>query len=199
MLNIPDILVLASLGIFGLLFLGRTILLQAQGVKVWVIGASAKKVSEKILESLLFPVLILWCLAVILTALHGGDKYFIFRILLEARWLKITGLFLCYGGLLLFLSALLSFGQAWRIGIDENNSPALVTTGIFKYSRNPIFLFMDLYFAGIALIYPGLFFILAALLVLPGLHLQILREEKFLQNKFGQEYSAYKASARRYL
>jgi protein-S-isoprenylcysteine O-methyltransferase Ste14 len=94
---------------------------------------------------------------------------------------------------------LISFGKSWRIGIDENNSNELITNGMFKYSRNPIFLFMDMYFVGIMLIYPNVVFILLAIGVIAGVHLQILREEEFLLKKFGEKYIEYKNKTRRYI
>jgi protein-S-isoprenylcysteine O-methyltransferase Ste14 len=59
----------------------------------------------------------------------------------------------CYIGLIIFLLALISFGKSRRVGIDKEKSNELITKGIFKYSRNPIFIFMDIYFVGIALMY----------------------------------------------
>ena len=70
---------------------------------------------------------------------------------------------------------------------------------MFKYSRNPIFLFMDLYFTGIMLIYPNIVFMLLAVSTIIGIHLQILREEKFLLNKFREKYIKYKNETRRYI
>jgi hypothetical protein len=96
---------------------------------------------------------------------------------------------LCYAGLLLFLLALISFGAAWRIGIDEDNSPELITSGIFEYSRDPIFLFLDLYFAGIMLIYPNILFILqTAFTNTTG--------RNIFAKKFGALYTAYQTRAR---
>lgn len=194
-----NILVLISLLLFYLLFIGRTIILYKRGVKVWVIGTSSKKVFEIILENILMPVLILWSIFVVLTALHIPMPDIISKLLLNIFWLEYAGILFCYLGLIIFLMALISFGQSWRIGIDEQNSHELITTGIFKYSRNPIFLFMDLYFTGIMLIYPNIVFIVITICVIIGIHLQILREEKFLLHKFGEEYSKYKTQTRRYL
>jgi protein-S-isoprenylcysteine O-methyltransferase Ste14 len=80
--------------------------------------------------------------------------------------------------------ALLSFGKEWRIGIDEQNSNVLIPRGIFKYSRNPIILFMDLYFIGIMLIYPTVVFVIIIICTVMGIHLQILKQEKYLLKKF---------------
>jgi protein-S-isoprenylcysteine O-methyltransferase Ste14 len=197
-MDITGISVIISLAIFYVLFVGRTVLLHKTGVKVWVIGTSSKKIYEIILENILFPILILWSVFLILTVLRINMPAIVSNIVIKITWLKYAGITFCYIGLIIFLSALISFGKAWRIGIDENNSNELITTGMFKYSRNPIFLFMDLYFTGIMLIYPNIVFIIIAAGTIIGMHLQILREEKFLINKFGEKYIEYKKKTRRY-
>jgi protein-S-isoprenylcysteine O-methyltransferase Ste14 len=194
-----DILVLANLVTFYALFLGRTVLLYKRGVKVWVIGTSTKKPLEIILENILFPVLIIWSVFVILTALHVPLPGVLSRHLIDNDRTLYVGIMLCFAGLIIFLFALISFGKAWRIGIDETNSHELITSGMFKYSRNPIFLFMDLFFTGVMLVYPNLPCIAMAVGAIIGIHLQIKREEKFLEKKFGEQYLEYKKQTRRYL
>jgi len=197
---IIDILVIISLAIFYILFLGRTVLLYKKGIKVWVIGTSTKKISEIILEKILLPSsLLISFIFTIITALHIKLPTIISNYLINIIWIKYIGILFCYIGLIIFLLALLSFGKSWRIGIDENNSNELITNGIFKYSRNPIFLFMDLYFTGIMLIYPNIIFILLAIGTIIGIHSQILREENFLLIKFGEKYIKYKNQTRRYI
>ena len=183
-MDIIDILVIISLAIFYILFLGRTVLLYKKGIKVWVIGTSTRKISEIILEKILLPLaLLISFIFTIITALHIKLPDIISNYLINLFWIKYIGIMFCYIGLIIFLFALISFGKSWRIGIDENNSNELITNGMFKYSRNPIFLFMDLYFLGIMLIYPNIIFILLAIGTIIGIHSQILREEKFLLNK----------------
>jgi protein-S-isoprenylcysteine O-methyltransferase Ste14 len=198
-MDIIDIFVIVSLAVFYILFIGRTVLLYKTGVKVWVIGTSSKNIFEIILENIFFPVLILWSGFIIITALHISIPPIISNIVIKITWLKYAGIVFCYIGLIIFLLALVSFGKAWRIGIDENNSNELITSGIFKYSRNPIFLFMDLYFTGIMLIYPNIIFIIITVCTITGIHLQILREEKFLLSKFGEKYIEYKNKTGRYV
>jgi protein-S-isoprenylcysteine O-methyltransferase Ste14 len=198
-MTVIDIFAIISLMVFYGLFIGRTIVLHKKGVKVWVIGTSTKKPFEKILETILFPVLVLWAVFVILTALHINLPIITANYLINIIWLRYIGIILCFVGLIIFLLALLSFGKSWRIGIDESNSNELITTGMFKYSRNPIFLFMDLYFMGIMLVYPNIIFIIIAICTIIGIHLQILREENFLLKKFGDNYMEYKKQTRRYV
>ena len=113
--------------------------------------------------------------------------------------LSIPGVVLITIGLVIFIMSLRDFGRSWRVGIDKDTSDKLVTAGIFSVSRNPMFLFLDMYFIGIALIYPNFFFMLSCLIVIPGLHYQILQEEKFLLSKYGEEYERYKSRVRRYI
>lgn len=198
-MNIVDILAVLSLSIFYALMIGRILLLYKKGIKVWVIGNKSKKLLEKIIEISLVPVLILWGVFVIIIALHIELPLVISNHLINILWLKYIGIVFCYIGLIIFLSALISFGQAWRIGIDEKDSNELITTGIFRYSRNPIFVFMDLYFLGITLIYPNIIFTVLTILTIIGIHFQILNEEQFLLKRFGEEYIKYKKQTRRYL
>jgi protein-S-isoprenylcysteine O-methyltransferase Ste14 len=198
-MEIIDILAIISLVVFYALFIGRTVILYKKGIKVWVIGTSGKKTIGNLLENILPLVLVLWFVFIVLVAIHIKLPNVISRYLLKTDWIKYPGIALCYFGLILFLSALLSFGKAWRIGIDEDNANELITTGVFKYSRNPIFLFMDLYFIGITLIYPNIVFSVVTLCTTIGVHLQILREETFLLKKFGEKYENYKKHTRRYL
>jgi len=148
-MRLIDIFVIISLAIFYILFIGRTVLLYKNGIKVWVIGTSTKKLLEIILENVLLPFLLLSSfIFIIITAFQINLPIMISAYLININWIKYVGIILCYAGLVIFLFALISFGKAWRIGIDEENSNELTTFGMFKFSRNPIFLFMDLYYIG---------------------------------------------------
>ncbi len=102
-------------------------------------------------------------------------------------------------GISFFGLALLSFKSSWRVGIDTKAPGKLITTGIFAISRNPIFLSMDLYFLGTFLIRSNLFFLLAFVCLSAGMHLQILNEETFLVDQYGDAYRRYMAKVKRYI
>ncbi len=77
---------------------------------------------------------------------------------------------------------------------------ALVTSGPFRFTRNPMYLSLFLYLLGWA---TYLSFV-PALLFLPGFvlymnHFQIKPEERVLSSLFGPEYAAYKERVRRWL
>jgi protein-S-isoprenylcysteine O-methyltransferase Ste14 len=198
-MDVIDILTVVNLVIFYALFLGRTALLYRKGIKVCVIGTGAKKLPERTLENISLPVVAVWSVFVVITAFNIKLPVIMSNYLINISYMKYIGIIFCYIGLAVFLLALISFGKAWRIGIDETNSNNLVTTGIFRYTRNPIFLFMDLYFIGMALTYPNIIFTAMAVGMVIGIHLQIMREERFLLKKFGEEYRKYKKDTRRYI
>jgi protein-S-isoprenylcysteine O-methyltransferase Ste14 len=77
---------------------------------------------------------------------------------------------------------------------------AIISDGAYRYSRNPIYLAMAVFYAGTA-IAAGSW--LALLLLVPCLlvirYYVIVREEAYLEDKFGKEYLDYKAKVRRWL
>ncbi len=106
---------------------------------------------------------------------------------------------LCFIGLIVLLLSLISFGKSFRIGIDIGNPDKLITTGIFVRSRNPIYVAFILILIGQFLIFPNwiLLFYLAGGLWL--IHRQVLREEAFMRQHYGQEYVEYCNNVRRYI
>jgi protein-S-isoprenylcysteine O-methyltransferase Ste14 len=77
---------------------------------------------------------------------------------------------------------------------------AIVRTGPYRVSRNPIYLAFSLVQLGVAL-WANSFWLIATLVVAIGLisFMVIPREERYLEEKFGAEYLAYKADVRRWL
>lgn len=79
-------------------------------------------------------------------------------------------------------------------------SAALVTRGPYRFTRNPMYVGLALLYTGTALGF-GLSW---SLLLLPVVmmsvyHLVIIREERYLERKFGAAYTRYKAQVRRWL
>lgn len=114
----------------------------------------------------------------------------------NASW---TGVALCAVGLLLLLSSLISFGQSFRVGIDADQPDALITGGIFAYSRNPIYVAFALILVGQFLVFPS-WILLAYIIAASWLfHRQVMREEEYLKGHYGSQYLEYCNRVRRYL
>jgi len=110
-----------------------------------------------------------------------------------------VGIILCVVGVLVLLLSLVAFGQSFRVGIDVDRPDRLVTTGIFAFSRNPIYVAFGFVLVGQFFVFPN-WILLAYLVVGVWLfHRQVLREEEFLRKQYGQAYVAYCKHVRRYL
>jgi protein-S-isoprenylcysteine O-methyltransferase Ste14 len=153
-------------------------------------------------ELLVFGGLAVWIFETLSYALHmrahiipAGANI----TLINSPIARIVGVGLIGIGLIIVFWAFISFGDSWRIGIDSETPGRLVMNGIFAVSRNPIFIFLDLWFVGTFLINGGLFFLTFALLAMAALHYQIIREERFLSELYGKSYQDYRARTSRYL
>jgi protein-S-isoprenylcysteine O-methyltransferase Ste14 len=77
---------------------------------------------------------------------------------------------------------------------------ALVTGGPFRFSRNPLYLSLTALYLGVTLLCDALWPLATLLPTLAVVQWRIvLREERFLETRFGDEYRAYKARVRRWL
>lgn len=106
----------------------------------------------------------------------------------------------CLGAALLWtVCAQFQMGQSWRIGIDKEMKTPLVTTGLFAWSRNPIFLAMRVSLGALALLQPNA--ITLVLLVAGDLvmQFQVRLEEGFLREQHGAAYADYCGRVRRWL
>jgi len=89
--------------------------------------------------------------------------------------------------------------KSWRIGIDEDVKTELVQRGLFKISRNPIFLGMRAMLLGLFLILPNavMLVILVACEIL--VQIQVRLEEEFLTRVHGDSYLAYQKQVHRWI
>lgn len=112
---------------------------------------------------------------------------------------KVTGIAVVILAFAIQISALIALGDSWRLGIDLRSSGPLVTHGIYALSRNPIYIFFDLYFLGTFLINGALVFLGFAALIIAILHYQTLKEEEFLSVIHGLAYEQYRRRVGRYV
>ena len=76
----------------------------------------------------------------------------------------------------------------------------LITSGIYKYSRNPMYLGLLMIVISTSIFYLNFFSIITPFLFYFWINrFQIKREEIFLTEKFGKEYSLYKAKTKRWI
>jgi protein-S-isoprenylcysteine O-methyltransferase Ste14 len=176
------------------------ILYTTQGINPLVVGRG-KTGFRLLLELGFLFVGLFWAFLVLMFSLDSFGRFVPFawdaRLVPPGAWQWI-GVAFNAAGLLIFAAALASFGKSWRVGIDEKRAGELVTGGIFALSRNPIFIFLDLYFVGTFLINGTLLFLVFAAVIMLGVHFQILEEESFLRRRYGTAYESYCRRTGRY-
>ncbi|HEX2137176.1 MAG TPA: isoprenylcysteine carboxylmethyltransferase family protein [Microvirga sp.] len=110
-----------------------------------------------------------------------------------------TGIALDIIGIGLIVLAQREMGRAWRVGIPARERPALVTTGPFRFSRNPVFLGIVFTATGVALAIPHALSVAVLAAVYVALSVQIRLEEAYLEGWLGVDYASYATRTGRWL
>lgn len=113
--------------------------------------------------------------------------------------LGITGAVIGFIGDVVFAMAVFTMKDSWRAGLAREDETKIVTNGIYKISRNPAFLGFDCVYLGILLMFFNWVLFIFSIFAMVMLHLQILQEEKYLPEVFGEEYISYKLKVCRYI
>ena len=114
--------------------------------------------------------------------------------------LKTAGLALTFLGFMLGMGAFIEFRKA-RTTLDPHGSvKALVTGGIYRITRNPIYLGFFLMVVGFPLNSGSLWGIVAAPFYATTMsRLVIEKEEAYLEKKFKEQYTGYRLRVRRWI
>ena len=110
------------------------------------------------------------------------------------------GMLLAFFGFLLGIAAFLEFRKARTTLDPHGSSTQIVSSGIYRFTRNPIYLGFLLMVIGFPLI-SGLYWgiVLAPFYMMTMNRLVIGREESYLESKFKNQYASYKSRVRRWL
>jgi protein-S-isoprenylcysteine O-methyltransferase Ste14 len=111
-----------------------------------------------------------------------------------------VGLLLGLVGLAVTLAAQRAMGASWRIGVDESERTALVTSGLFQRVRNPVFTGMATVSVGVLLMVPTVVAALAVACLITAVQIQVRAvEEPYLRRVHGDDYEAYLSGSGRFL
>jgi protein-S-isoprenylcysteine O-methyltransferase Ste14 len=109
-----------------------------------------------------------------------------------------SGAGLVTAGLGLVFVAIVTMGRSWRIGIDRRTAGLLVTRGVFRYVRHPIYAGMLFATLGFAMAISDVASWTVAGATWVGLPLQARLEEAFLVGHYGEGYRAYQDATGRF-
>ena len=127
--------------------------------------------------------------------LHSMSSKF-YNYLAPITWLQhptlvTLGIALLLVSFLWILLAQKQMGDSWRIGVDHEVKTPLVREGVFKLSRNPIFLGMRINLLGLFLILPNAVMLVVWVLGDVLMQIQVRLEEEYLSRMHGEDYIKY--------
>ena len=118
----------------------------------------------------------------------------------EADWAEWLGIAVILSGFLLIGAALGLFQLMGTRAEPWKPASALVTSGVYRFTRSPMYLGMSAAYFGAALFAHS---VVAILLLLPLIavidRIVIRREEAYLARRFGADYAAFRRRVRRWL
>ena len=189
--NMPYLwLALLVLVIFYGIYFAKMLVQKRQGVQTRQIGRVKEKSVHRV-EVLMSIATLAAPVIQILSILFGWN-----HMPANARF---TGFCIGMLGDMIFLVSVLCMKDSWRAGIPDKDRTKLVTTGIYRYSRNPAFLGFDFMYVGLLLMYFNLSMLVVSAFAIIMLHLQILQEERYLTENYGDSCREYRKHVFRYL
>lgn len=122
-------------------------------------------------------------------------------VLARASPAPIVAIGVLVAGAAIILASQSGMGRSWRVGVpaEKNHVDALVTTGLHRLSRNPVYLGVMIFLLGALIAAPGPFTLFAIVVSFVGLTIIIKQEERYLRERFGAEYEAYAKRVRRWI
>jgi protein-S-isoprenylcysteine O-methyltransferase Ste14 len=118
--------------------------------------------------------------------------------LFDNRILKVCGIASWIAGFCFLYIGKFSLGQNFRIGV-ANEKTEFIANGIYRLSRNPMYLGLYLTFTGCMLYSLNILYILLSISIILIHHIITLAKEKQLINIYGEAYKEYCKKVRRYL
>jgi protein-S-isoprenylcysteine O-methyltransferase Ste14 len=171
----------------------RSTILRHHGIRAIVFGATNKT------DYILIPVILSFFYGLIASIFNLPFPDILIKSFFDILILDVLSIIICTLSLVWFGVTIKIFGKSFRVGIDENSTEKLIVNGTFAISRNPIYVGIIAFFAGVLLMYSNILIIVFLLFLIIIIHRQIRREEIFLKIHYGSEYEEYCKKVRRYI
>ena len=114
--------------------------------------------------------------------------------------LKLMGILGLISSTFIFISGFNMFKSYDENPLPTSTTNRIIKTGIFAYTRNPIYLAIVMFFLSMFLVFENVMYFLSAVGLVIWLHNYVIKsEENFLLNKFPDEYDRYMKAVKRWI
>ena len=103
-------------------------------------------------------------------------------------------------GLIIFVLSVKTFKENEQSPSVHASQPKVLRTGIYGYSRNPIYVAASLWLVSVSLYFDNVWMLIMLAPLLIFMTSQVIKkEEAYLEGKFGDDYRDYKKKVRRWI
>ena len=114
--------------------------------------------------------------------------------------INLFGILGLIGSVFIFIAGFSLFESYKEDPRPTSSSKSLIKTGIYAYTRNPIYLSFVLFFLSMFLVFENVMYFLSALGLAMWLHHWVIKnEEDYLLDQFPDEFGKYKSAVNRWL
>ena len=114
--------------------------------------------------------------------------------------INFVGLLLIIISPIIFASSRNAFSAHKENPLPQSDTNTIIKTGIYAYSRNPIYLSFIIFHLGMFFTFENIMYFLCSIGLFYWLNnFVITEEERFLQNKFGKEFDNYCKSVKKWI
>ena len=115
-------------------------------------------------------------------------------------FIKLIGILGLIGSLGIFFSGFNIFKTYDENPVPTSSTNKIIKTGIFAYTRNPIYLSFIIFLLSMFFVFENVMYFLSAVAMAVWLHNYVIKEEeKFLIEKFPDEFDRYMATVKRWI
>jgi protein-S-isoprenylcysteine O-methyltransferase Ste14 len=181
--------------IFYFIFFFKVSRLTKKGIKVNHLGKGSIKTKDiKKSEQILKVFVILMMVIQFLSIIIDDNWYYVYT----EEYIKIIGVCIILISICTLYLSITIMKDNFRVGIDLEENKILITSGIYKYSRNPNFLAFDLLYIGLTMIFCNPINLIFTIILIFMFDEQIKIEEQVLYIQFSDEYKSYCSKVKRY-
>ena len=161
-----------------------------------VTAARSRDPMERLMAAGLAVCIVFLVGSVIGYSLYGPARVWVWPTL---PWVTWSGWVVMLLALVMVVSAQAQMGKSWRIGIEADGNTELITHGLFRFVRNPIYSGIFLFLLGLVLIAPSAPIALASGVLATAIAVQTRREEAHLLAAHGDAFVRWASKVGRFV
>ena len=115
-------------------------------------------------------------------------------------FVKLIGILGLIGSIIIFIAGFNIFKSYDENPVPTSSTNKIIKTGIFAYTRNPIYLSFVIFHLSMFLVFENVMYFLSSVAISIWLHNYVIKEEeKFLLAQFQDEYERYMNTVKRWI